>query len=198
MTNTWTSIEVNEAVRAGYRLVDIIQVLHYKVTGEDLFSKYIEMWLKIKQQASDWPADVVTEEEKQQYIIDYLRKEGVELEANMIDRNEASRFIAKIFLNSFWGQLSQLPEQPMTELITDADTYLTLLNDDKKCILGKVCVNNNCLMVTWQIVDDTKGRIGKTNIAVASFDTAHARLEPYRLLARIERQREGSLLDFDT
>ena len=37
-------------------------------------------------------------------------------------------------------------------------------------------VNDDCLLVTWEHVDDEMGRTGNTSLAIASFVTSYARI----------------------
>lgn len=46
--------------------------------------------------------DVVTEEEKEKYIDDYLKHEGIQLDATKVQKNPGLRALSKLCLNSFW------------------------------------------------------------------------------------------------
>jgi len=91
----------------GYEVQYIYEVWHFKETCEGLFRDYVNTWLKIKQEASGWPAGVETEEEKQAYIQDYHEREGIKLEYDKIDKNPGLRTLAKMMLNSMWGKFGQ-------------------------------------------------------------------------------------------
>ena len=47
---------------------------------------------------------MTTEEEKLAYIERFLKREGVHLKMEDIERNEGLRLLAKLCLNSFWGK----------------------------------------------------------------------------------------------
>jgi hypothetical protein len=49
----------------------IIEVLNYKEKDSELFAGYVNMWLKIKQDASGWSTWCKTDEEKEQYSSQY-------------------------------------------------------------------------------------------------------------------------------
>ena len=61
-------------------------------------------FLKIKIEASGYPKDVVTEEDKDAFIETYKNKYGIELDKNNIKLNPGMRHIAKLALNSLWGK----------------------------------------------------------------------------------------------
>ena len=70
------------------------------------------MWVKSKKiqfiisicffQASGFPPDVVTEEEKDAFVDEYFRSTGVHLDKSKVQKNEQLRFLAKQTLNSLW------------------------------------------------------------------------------------------------
>lgn len=57
------------------------------------------MWLFLKQQCSGFPEGVVTEEEKDAYIADYFKVEGIRLDKATISKNPGLRLVAKLYLN---------------------------------------------------------------------------------------------------
>lgn len=82
----------------------IHEVYHFQQTSDSLFRPYIDLFLKIKQESSGWPAECKTEAEKNEYIRLYKEKEGVTLDPSKISKNPGRRQVAKLALNSFWGR----------------------------------------------------------------------------------------------
>ena len=107
LTSTWCSPELKKAVELGYQVQYIYEVWHFEETCEGLFEDYVNTWLKIKQEASGWPKEVNTEEEKQSYIQKYYEKEGIQLDYDKIEKNPGLRTLAKMMLNSMWGKFGQ-------------------------------------------------------------------------------------------
>ena len=62
------------------------------------------MFLKYKQEASGFPEDVTSDQQKDDYISNYFEKEGVQLDKNNIKYNAGLRSVMKLMLNSFWGR----------------------------------------------------------------------------------------------
>ena len=54
-SGNWTLIELLEAIKYGYEIKEIYQVMHFDSKSEGFFGQYINMWLKIKTEASGWP-----------------------------------------------------------------------------------------------------------------------------------------------
>lgn len=76
IVGTWTSVEVKYALERGYEIDTLIEVLDYDSMSDGIFKKYIQTFLKLKTESSDWPADCDTEEKKVEFLEEFNRKEG--------------------------------------------------------------------------------------------------------------------------
>ena len=197
LVGTWTTTELSYALKRGYRIEKILEVYHYANSSKDIFSEYINMWLKFKQQSDGWPAWVNSEEDKKKYIENFLKNEGVELSANDIEKNPALRFIAKLFLNTLWGKLAQRPNLKQTTVCTEYHEYWRLACDESKLIKGELMINDNCLLVNWENVDEEDCNNQNTSLAIASFVTSYARIELMKVIDEIEKI-PGRILYMDT
>ena len=81
---SWLTDEVRKAVDMGYGLVKVFEFWEYSVTCFDkdtnsggLFAEYVNMFLKFKQESSVFPSWVKSEDDKDRYIEDYRRSEGI-------------------------------------------------------------------------------------------------------------------------
>ena len=81
----------------------IHEVWHFPEHTDELFKEYVNTFLKIKQEASGYPKDCVTDEQKQRYIDEYYEHEGIRLDPKEIKYNPGLRSLAKLMLNSLWG-----------------------------------------------------------------------------------------------
>ena len=63
------------------------------------FAGYVNMSLKLKQESSDFPSWVQSEDDKDRYIEDYRRSEGIALDKASISNNSGHRTFAKLKLN---------------------------------------------------------------------------------------------------
>lgn len=198
LISTWTTEEVKLALKKGYKIDNIYEVLHYDTVSDELFKGYINMFLKIKQEASGWPSWCNSEEDKLEYIRRYEEREGIFLEQDNIMKNPGLRFIAKLMLNSLWGKLAQRPNMPQTKIIQDYKDYFDLIEDEDKEIKGEYMVTDDTLLLNWIHKDPTNANPGNTSIAVASYVTSYARMELYKYMEEAEQITPGGLLYFDT
>jgi hypothetical protein len=84
ITGIWVIGEVCKAVDMGYCAVEVLEFWEYEITrlenGQGLFAGYVDMFLKLKQEASGYPSWVQSEAQKNEYIEDYRRAEGIALD----------------------------------------------------------------------------------------------------------------------
>lgn len=101
LDGTWVSIEVQKAIELGYKIIQIYEVWHWRESEKydrenksgGLFTKYINMFLKGKQEASGYPSNVVSQEDKIHYRQDYLDNEGIEIDIDSVQLNPAKRYL---------------------------------------------------------------------------------------------------------
>ena len=103
MTETWCTEELKRAVEKGYQIIKIHEVWHWPETQRKtgLFRPYVNKFLKAKQEASGWPSDVVTEEQKTEYLVEYEKREGIRLDPDRIESNPGRKQVAKVMLNRY-------------------------------------------------------------------------------------------------
>lgn len=77
LIGTWFTGELNKAIEKGYIIKKIYEVLHYKERSKDIFKEYVQKWLKLKTEASGWPSNRNTPEEKEAYIQEFMEREGM-------------------------------------------------------------------------------------------------------------------------
>jgi len=99
LTGTWVLLEVQKAVQLGYKVIDIYEIWHWDETEQydvdkksgGIFTEYINLFLKGKQESSGFPSGIQSENEKIKYVQDYLNREGINLDINSIENNPAKR-----------------------------------------------------------------------------------------------------------
>ena len=217
LQGTWCHVELNKALEKGYRILRMHEVWHFPQQSNELFSEYIDTFLKVKQEASDYPIDCVTEEQRQRYVNDYYEREGVLLERDKIEKNPGLRALAKLMLNSFWGKSIGRPRQRswnsvltlflrfvgkfaqrsnlvQTKTITDVQTYLDYFSSDEFVVLDAVFVNEEMVELRYENTKNFIETNCKTNMVIAAFTTAYARLRLYETLEVLQER----VLYYDT
>lgn len=204
ITGTWCTPEIQMAVSKGYEILQIYEVYHFEKSSQynpslgkgGLFADYVNTFLKIKQEASGFPPACDNEESKQKYIREYKEKEGIELEYDKIKKNPGLRCLAKLCLNSFWGKFGQRLSMRQSKFFheSEAEKFFQMLSDPTKIPHNFHIVSSGTLQFEWSNHSLFMPTDCKTNIFLASFTTAHARLRLFSILDKLGE----NVLYFDT
>ncbi|XP_046397765.1 uncharacterized protein LOC124164478 [Ischnura elegans] len=192
IVGTWVTDEVKAAVRKGYKIIDTAELWQYDCTKFDkaknsggLFSNYINTFLKIKMEASGWPSEFKTKEERVRWLESVYEKEGVRLDESKIEKNEGLRSIVKLILNSLWGKFGQRDVFPKTEFISDVDTLYDKLTDPNIEVTRILPVSETLLCVCSTDSSDALKPNANISVPIACYTTAHARLELFEYLDKL-------------
>jgi hypothetical protein len=187
---TWVIDEVQKAVTLGYKVEHIYEVWHFKEISRydpetktgGVFTEYVNTFLKLKQEASGWPAWVHTEEDKNKYIELYYQEEGIRLDYENIRKNPGMRALAKLMLNSFWGKFGQRSNMSQVDFVDDPAVYFDKLTSDKEEVTAINFVSDDIVEMRWKYAHDFIETSAKTNVVIAAYTTAQARLKLYSYL----------------
>ena len=80
------------------------------------------------------------------------------------------------------------------KIISDPAEYFDLLSSDQIKVTDANFINDELIEVYFENVDEFVEADGKTNVVIAAFTTAHARLKLYSVLKQLDRR----VLYFDT
>ena len=227
---TWCSVELEKALEKGYRILQVHEVWHFPKSSDGLFKEYVDTFLKIKQESSGYPKNCTTEEQRQQYVDEYLAVEGILLDRSKIEHNPGMRELSKLRLNSFWGmyfkqcmlfqtffrwrrnrwkviatnthniyffsldKFSQRPNMTKVELISDVQTFLDYLTSDEINVLDANFVSDEVIEIHYENNENFVTPNSKTNVVIAAFTTAYARLKLYGVLDELQER----VLYYDT
>ena len=102
--------------------------------------------------------------------------------------------MAKLCLNSFWGKFGQRNDLKQTEIVKTREALLRLLVAPDKEVLSLLPVNDELLYVNWQHIAEAVEQAPNTNVVIAAYTTAQARLKLYSYLENLDRR----VLYYDT
>uniref|UniRef100_A0A914H847 DNA-directed DNA polymerase n=1 Tax=Globodera rostochiensis TaxID=31243 RepID=A0A914H847_GLORO len=110
LLGTFTSIELRKALELGYKVTHFYRAYHFEEFDNQLFKGYVRMFLKIKVEASGWPPEVKTEEEKRGFIEMYRAKYAICLDRKNMKKN---------------------PGLSENKIIKSADEWVKIMQDDR-------------------------------------------------------------------
>ena len=125
LTGTWCTPELDKAVEQGYVVLKIHEVWHFPQSRQGLFAEHVDTWLKIKEEASGWPAGCTTQESQAQHLHNYARREGIHLDYDQVQHNPGRRALAKMMLNSMWGKFGQRHNKTQVRELTERQPSTT-------------------------------------------------------------------------
>ncbi|XP_020296498.1 uncharacterized protein LOC109861322, partial [Pseudomyrmex gracilis] len=157
--NVWVSCELRKAVEKGY--------------------------LVTAQKASGWPSECVDDQSKERYLREYETVEDIALDRANIAQNPGLRSVAKLCLNSFWGKFGQRSNLPSTEVVKLQERLVSLLSSPEHEVTDILPVNDEVIYVLWQMRDEAVIPSSITNVIIAAYTTAQARLKLYEYLERL-------------
>jgi hypothetical protein len=180
----YSSIELQRAIEVGYKVTKIYKSLTFE-KSDNIFKGYIQNFLKIKTESAGYSGDDIDD-----YIKRYNEHCGVLLEKDKIKKNLGMKLLAKICLNSLWGKFGQNDELPTTAYIKN-DAWFKLLkrHADKKVELkNEILIDDDTLYVSYIEKEESRTSLMTTNLGLAGFVTANARLRLYKELYKLSER----------
>jgi DNA polymerase type B, organellar and viral len=192
LLGVWVACEIKLSLEFGYTIIEIFEIWKYETVQYDpvtksggLFSNYMDTFLKLKQEASGYPVNCITEEEKDSFINDFEIHEGIKLEKDKIIKNPSKRNSAKLCLNSLWGKFGQRNNMSQTTVCKSYDEFFKIMQSKGIEIIDIFVPSSEYknIYVNWKYKNDESYKpLKHSSIPVAAYTTAHARIKLYYLL----------------
>ena len=190
LIGTWTTDEVNTAIRKGYKVIKTYEVWHFDKSSDDLFKGYVRRFMKIKLESSKY--DFKTKREETDFKLKI--KKSLDIDVEKLEFNAGLRSISKLCLNSLWGKFGQRSNMSQTKYVTKVSEFYEILLDDKLDNTNFQFIDDDMVQMTYNFKDQFVDNSKNTNIYIACFTTSHARLLLYNKVDYLEER----ALYFDT
>ena len=162
--STVTHIELQEALRNGYRVTGYYRGIEWAEWSDKVFRGYVAEFMAMKTHASGFPEDVTTDAEKQRFIEESEQMFGIKIDLTKMEHNKAKRTIAKLCNNSLWGRFSLRNGLSKTK-ITDSPAMLRSFLDDPKIEVSSVdLLNDETVFITYTPLSEFIEEHGCSNI----------------------------------
>ena len=194
LVGTWTCVEICKAVNLGYKLLQIYEVWEWDEWKEDMFADYMKTFFKVKEEASGWPPECVSDADKQAYISMIKEREGITLETDKVVKNPGLRQVAKLCLNNLWGRFAMRNNMLRVKYVETPEEFFSLLTDTSLIVKHVHILGDRIARVDFTYHDDFIEEGKSVNVVIAAYTTAYARLELYRYLEQLQER----TLYFDT
>ncbi|KAL3076975.1 hypothetical protein niasHT_031232 [Heterodera trifolii] len=194
----YTHVELNKALQLGYVVTDLFEVWDYAEWDDTLFSSYVNSFVGLKVQASGWPEGCDTEEQRQAFVAEFLRTEGIHLDPTKVAFNPGLRLIAKTLANSLWGKLAQRVGHTEIQYTRTPAEFHKLLDDPTYDKLDFVHVSDHMDRVVVRKRPEFAKAPLTNCLPVAIFVTSYARLHLYGYMEQVLAMNNAELLYCDT
>ena len=128
-TSTITTCELELALKEGFRVSYVFSAVHFEHWQKNIFTNYIKSFLKTKHEASGWPRENMTDEEKAEHILKVKEMDGIDLDPEKIKYNGGLRYLSKLCLNSLFGRFSLRCNLSTTKITRDPSVLYQILDD---------------------------------------------------------------------
>ena len=116
----------------------------------DLFSEFINKYIKMKIEESGWPENVKTDDDQYKYITSYKMNDKIDLDKNQIKMNPARRSISKLCGKSFWGRFGlNVLLMKKSKFISNPLNFFSLFNEDEIEIFDARVINEDIVDVIF-------------------------------------------------
>jgi hypothetical protein len=134
--------------------------------------------LKIKQESAGYPEWVTTEQDKLNYISDNNKHEGIVLDYDKIKPNPGLKALSKLLLNSQLGRYAMYTDNTKCK-------FTNFMNNQQYEVNKIVFPNDHICLCYYKDSKDMHVGSNRTNVVIAAFVTAQARLKLYSELRKI-------------
>lgn len=185
---TWTSIEILKAIELGYEILEVYSVLHFEETSCELFRGYILHFFRMKIEATGWKKLGCPTPELQQAFLTKLQQRYDMTGVNIgEDCNKGWYHVAKLMLNSLWGKFGQRDQFTECADVFSEKEFFEIFGDDRFDIKSVFMHDAVARTICYQRKKDFQEPMN-TNLAIAAFTTAHARLRLYDILEKLQER----------
>ena len=183
LRGVYTSPEIALAVQYGYRIRKVREIWQFE-SHVNLFSGYVKHFLKEKIEASGFPRGVITEDEKHAYVQRVNDRENINLDVSNVEKNPGKRFRSKLALNSLWGKFAQRVRDGNVKLCRTDDELMELFQRGDIEVMD-LDVVGQYYVVRYNHKEYSEVESSVTCVPLASFVTAYARIQLYKLMSSL-------------
>ena len=184
ITGTYTYAEIYEAVKEGYEIVEVFELLFCKQTAK-IFEQCINVMAALKVAHSGWPADVITDAQKEEYIQGF-RAQRIHIATQEVQKSASSKKTLKYLINSLWGRTALNKDKyKLLGMAKTTEELVALFKDQGPHKLESLINDVTCPTVLYQYSDTKVKKSIDTNVLLACMITSLSRIKLYRDLKKI-------------
>ena len=147
---------------------------------------YINTFLKLKAEASVYFGWVHSPEDEERYADSFVKGEGIRLDKEAIRYNAAKRGLAKLCLNSMWGELTERNDRSKTKIINEAKNLYGFFTTPGIEVMNLMFASDDVVWIAWKYRGEEQvPSMSHTNEVIGVYVTAVVRMYLYPYLNRL-------------
>jgi hypothetical protein len=179
MTGTWTTVELQMALKKGYQITKIYAVAEYdRMNGpmKAYVNHFLQMKIENTRNYSQEECDEINREHHKKGFTFVIKPENTK-------KNPGMRQVAKICLNSLWGKFGQRPFLDNWDYIHSYSRLINMFwNKGNLIPTSWEIVSGSCVEVRYKKNSETHMSADYISEVTAAFTTANARMRLYAML----------------
>ena len=193
ITGTYTYPEIQEALKAGYEIDKLHEIIFFKEVAP-IFRACINTLAALKIAYSGWPVDVVTEEQKINYI-EGFRAQGIEIVLEDMQDSPGAKKVWKLILNSILGRRAlNTVKYKSLGLLDSIEELVALYHSEGPHQIEDILNSIKSKKIIYSYSEDKVRRSNTSNTIIASYVTSLARIQLLKAMSKLK----GNLLYVDT
>ena len=199
---SYTSVELNAALKEGYKVTKLIRVLEYKEADKELFRSYMREFLAEKIHSSGFDERIQgNEEAEQRFIGECLTRFGMQIDSRRMKTNKGRRQLAKLMVNNLWGRFALRNHGLAQCYITDDPAVLAEFLDRSDIdVMSLDVLSPTTIMIGYMKRKDflSGEEHSCSNVIISAWTTSCARVLLLKAMQKVTRSDGCKLLYTDT
>ena len=190
ITATYTTLEINYALKLGYKIVHIYEIWHWQ-KEEAIFRRFMQLLIRKKLQFSGFPNTVISEDEKNQYCqsinANLLLPKELFLMPEDVRAEPKKRKYYKLLANSLLGKVSQSNLFPRDIYVTKGQSFYDFFYSNTGAIDDFDLINETVLYLKFKPNKQTAPINRSGNCVLTAFITAHGRQHMHESIMKLDK-----------
>ena len=205
MVGNWCSVELKEALKLGYEIVEVYEAIVWENKSKDLFMDFLKFGIMNKIYSSEFKTqkemeEAIRENKNSELPFDEAGDDWnfpsdntyhfkCELDKLKIKPNVSRRKMFKLIINAFygrWGLSNQNKTQTKNfeKTLDGAKKFIECFQDARKEVKDFNVDISNCYSLSYLDLNDNK-QGNNSCLPIAAFTTAYSRILLHRLLRKV-------------
>ena len=189
ITGTYTSLEINYALKLGYKIIHIYEIWHWGKEAP-IFRRFMQLLIRKKVMYSGFPAIIKSYDQKQNYCqsinANLLLPKELYLRPVDIEEDKKKRQYYKLLSCSLLGKVSQSNLFPKDLYVSHGQDFDEYFYSTKGTIEDFDLINASTLYLKFKPKKESAPVNRSGNCVLSAFTTAHGRKNMHQAIMKLD------------